>query len=408
MSLPPLFDATKTPKLMLGVWCAPPAAKDSAENDRRYAEMAEAGFNLAWNPSPAVLDACEKAGVKALVHLPTTRDTADNIEACLSFIEPIKDHPALLGFNITDEPSATWFPKLGRVRRAVEKRLSGGRYAVCNLYPDYASVEQLTGEPPEGADKKAWLAEHGVDYNTHVAEYMATLRPAMLSFDYYPLYEHRTDAEGFMHNMRVIADVAKAYNVPFHGFLQAISWIDHRVPTMAEYRWLAHCHFVHGAKLLSYFFYQAPYEDGGPEGFSSALVDFHGNKTPLYEQARALNAELFAMAPAFLAFDHRTFMTSGISKEQKAAMGLADAVSSFDGVTLSGEGQIVAGCFENGKLSGFYVLNFDFTAPAKATLSWEGNRHYEVWDKTGLDNRSEGTCVNLDLGPGEAAFVAVA
>ncbi len=402
----PLFDPAQTPKLLLGVWCPPPAASDGAETERRYRELAECGFNFAWNVPVSALDACEKANIQALVHLPTTRDTAENVETCLPFAEPIANHPALLGFNIIDEPSATWFPKLARVRRAVESRLTNGRYAVCNLFPDYASVGALTGVKPEGEDVEGWKVEGA--YETHVAQYMAALRPKMLSFDYYPLYTDRTDAAGFMNNMRVIADAAKAYNVPFHGFLQAVSWHGHRVPTREEYRWMAHCHFVHGAKLLSYFFYWAPYIDGGPEGFTSALVDFDGNKTPLYEQAKAVNAEIFAMAPAFLAFDHRTFMTAGFTREELKAMWMDDAVPVFDGVSLSGEGKIVAGCFDKGDLAGFYVLNFDFTAPAEAHLSIDGSRPYEIWAKDGLRARASGTEVNLRLGPGEAEFVVVA
>ncbi|NLB43507.1 MAG: hypothetical protein GX815_14895, partial [Clostridiales bacterium] len=195
--------------------------------------------------------------------------------------------------------------------------------------------------------------------------------------------------------------------VPFHGFLQAIGWSAHRTPTIDEYRWLAHSHFVFGAKQLSYFYYQAPYVDGGPEGFVTALVDYDGNKTELYDNAKTVNAELAAMSPAFMAFDHRTFMTAGFDEFELEQMGIGDAVPVFGGASLSGEDKIVAGCFEKGDLNGFYVMNYSFEESAGGVLDLGRERRYEIWDGTGLAKSGSADQLEIELKAGQAVFVVV-
>ena len=407
-----LVDPAAAPGIEIGVWCPPPAAGSAEETNRRYRDLAETGVSFAWNVPTEALDACAASGVGALVHLPATRDERDNTAACLEFVAGIKDHPAVIGFNIMDEPSATFFKKIAAIREAVESELSDGRYAVCNLYPDYASAWQLSGPMPEGTPNIVdWEIENLVDYEQHVERYMSLVNPKMLSFDYYPLQSGGTSDKGFMRNMRLIADAAKKSGVPFHGFVQAISWNGHRKPTLQEYRWLVHSHLIHGAKSFSYFYYWAPYADGGPEGFSSAPVEYGGEKTELYDYMQTVNKEIRAMSPAVLQFEHKGFIAANFSEDDLYFMGLDDSLPAFGSVTeitaAAQSERILTGCFEKNGLAGYYVMNYSFEQEASAVLRFERSCRYEIWDKTGLAASGRAEKAEIRLGAGEAAFVVV-
>ena len=112
---------------------------------QRYLEMAECGFThgLTWGSDiekmDAMLDAAEKGGIKLFVNYPKLAEEPEKIA------NHFRDHPALAGYYIKDEPSAKLFPQLAEtVKRiqAVDTRHS----CYINLFPNYAAPEQLGTE----------------------------------------------------------------------------------------------------------------------------------------------------------------------------------------------------------------------------------------------------------------------
>ena len=79
----------------------------------------DCGFTLAGFVPPSALDACEKAGLKAIVSDARTSDydwkKVDGIRArqrVESLVAEVGKHPAVFGYNLRDEPPASWFPEL--------------------------------------------------------------------------------------------------------------------------------------------------------------------------------------------------------------------------------------------------------------------------------------------------------
>lgn len=109
----------------------------------------DCGFTMAGFVSPDMLDACEKIGLKAIVHDPRTSgydwakvDAAKARSNVASLIAEFGKHPAVFGYYLRDEPTAAWFPNLEKVAAPV-RELAPGQWAYINLFPDYASDEQL-------------------------------------------------------------------------------------------------------------------------------------------------------------------------------------------------------------------------------------------------------------------------
>ena len=108
----------------ISYWSGPPANFNTGE---RYREVADANFTLALPAdngltvadNKKMLDFCKAVGLKAIIHdgrIP--REFANPVEAKKAIDAVVADyanHPALLGYSITDEPNAAAFDGLGQV-----------------------------------------------------------------------------------------------------------------------------------------------------------------------------------------------------------------------------------------------------------------------------------------------------
>src|SRR6266849_4203378 len=79
----------------------------------------DCGFTLAGFVPPSALDACAKAGLKAIVSDARVSgyDWANVDEAkaktnAASLMAEVGQHPAVFGYYLRDEPEASWFPNL--------------------------------------------------------------------------------------------------------------------------------------------------------------------------------------------------------------------------------------------------------------------------------------------------------
>ncbi|HQK23868.1 MAG TPA: hypothetical protein PLM66_13345, partial [Candidatus Latescibacteria bacterium] len=132
----------------ISFWCGVPADFVAPE---RYKEIAEAGFTIAQVSGTREeivrqLNWCEENNITGMVldrrvHAGMTgasdwRDTVREVVLDYSW------HPALWGYYLTDEPSASQFGTLAEITREFEK-LDPAHPTYINLFPNYANEEQL-------------------------------------------------------------------------------------------------------------------------------------------------------------------------------------------------------------------------------------------------------------------------
>ena len=390
--------------LYVGLWVTPPAhLLQTAEGiEREYGRIKDAGMNMVWgswdygDKLGGVLDACGRLGIDYIMPLPVNRNGEGDIEAevgaCQSIAEAFKGHPAVSGFNMVDEPSAAIFDRLAKVREGVDSGLPDGMYTIANLFPNYATAGQLGIET----------------YEAHVEQYMAKVRPKILSFDYYPLSLDPTadNYRGFVENLLVIRDASLGYGVPFWGFIQAIGYCGHREPTYSEMRWLNNMHILFGAKGYSYFLYSAIGPDGGPEEFSTAALLWDGSTTPLYDTIKAINAEFTAFDRAFIQFAQDGFIAVNMKSSVLSAFGgdlLKDGYGRL--VSIETDGVMLCGCFDFEGQKAVYLLNWNMAEPIGATLNFDGEAAYELWGKKGLESSGTGEGLEVAFEAGEGKFL---
>src|SRR5688572_465564 len=98
----------------------PLMAWDGVPNDPEvFQTMKQCGLTIAGFVAPDGLDNCHAAGLKAIVNDARTSgydwtnvDAATARKNVTELVEQVKDHQAVYGYNLRDEPPAYFFPGL--------------------------------------------------------------------------------------------------------------------------------------------------------------------------------------------------------------------------------------------------------------------------------------------------------
>ncbi len=262
-------------RIAIGFWVDPPADENMP---LYYEQIAKANFTVvlggfgARTPETVArqLALCEKHDLKALVGLYTT--PADQLPT----------GPACWGYMVKDEPSVKDFPELAKRVNEI-RRARPGKLAYINLYPSYASPEQL-----------------GVDnYDTHVERFMTEVNTDVLSMDYYPYMSPERDTRHrYCENLAVMRRVSLEHGIPFWNFFNAMPFGAHDDPTESQLRWQIYTSLAYGARGVLYFCYWTPKGREFPKG--GAIVTAEGRLTRHYDQATRINAAVKALGPTLM------------------------------------------------------------------------------------------------------------
>ncbi len=274
---------------ILTFWCGPPLPEFT---DARAAEIAAAGFNVVGAPCEGAintrlnrqaLDTAARHGLLMWIaddRLSLYRDLDPRWEANLvDAVADYGDHPALDGYFLVDEPGAEKFADLGKVVARLQTE-DPRRVPYINLYPDFT--------PPDVLGTST--------YSQHVTQFMALVRPPLLSFDYYP-FKNDLDRTTFFDNLTVIRDTAQKYRVPFLLIVQAMPHGQYRNPTEAEIAWQVNHGLAFGARGISYFAYWTPVNVLYAERwqFRDGLIE-NGAPTAHFAEVSRINASTRAIA----------------------------------------------------------------------------------------------------------------
>jgi len=262
--------------LKIGFSVTPPPHLLKTEEDitREFERIKDAGMTMVkgfWSYDSitfdAVLNECERLGLGYILPLRMNKtgknDFDEELNRFLAEVEKYMNHPAIAAFYIVDEPPAQLFDRLATVRESIDAVIPKGKYSYANLYPSYATAEQLGME----------------DFKTYVDRYMSKVKPQVLSFDHYPFKRNPADDNyrRYIDDLLLMRSASLEYGVPWEGFIQCVGWNGTREPTYTEMRWQNNMHILFGAKGYSWFLYAMPYEDGGSEKFTTSALDWNGN-----------------------------------------------------------------------------------------------------------------------------------
>jgi hypothetical protein len=275
------------PELIISYWGGPPAAESSVE---RYREIADCGFNVAMPPADAtdlttnlrILDACRAVGLKAIIldtRMPLAAKSPEVEKALDTIITDYSTYPALAGYFITDEPNAKLFPVLGEISQYLLKK-DPRHLPFVNLFPNYANAEQLG---------------NGI-YEEHVSQFIATVRPALVSWDHY-LQMAGNDSLYFK-NLDIMRQQCQDAKLPFIQIILSLPHYGYRNPSEADLRWQVYTSLAYGAHGIMYFTYWTL--PAWQLGNGPAIIGPDGKRDVKYELVRRINKRLRAIGPTMV------------------------------------------------------------------------------------------------------------
>lgn len=321
-------------------WCEPPA------DDTHLATLKKEHFTLTWCPANA-LDTVARHGLRGMIHdetilKPWCLDDPVKRKKLDETIAAVKNHPALDGYWIADEP---WkigeIQYLGRLTKYIRER-DPAHFTYINALPNFA-----LGTPA---------------YEKYMQAYFEELQPQICSFDYYP-FRNGYDLITYFENLEVIKKYTNKYDVPWVSIVQANTIEkDWRLPTPSELRWLVYINLAYGAKGISYFTYW------GPKKFNGLYAD--GVRMPIVDSVVQLNKEMASLSKVLMPLQcenvtHTAPVPLGTHEIPKDAR--------FQ-IPSRGHGQFMISQFVNPKSNQKYVMvvNRDYRAAHEAKLKLNG------------------------------------
>ncbi len=364
---PPQPKAELWREFVVVAYSGPPLAEVNAA---RYREIAEAGIDVivpgngtfTGAQNLRAMDLAHAAGLRVIpmdrrifsFGLEMERSVDDaTLEAVVA---DYRNHPAFAGYAIKDEPGADLFPALRRRRERLVER-DPDHEPLINLFPSYASPAQL-----------------GVSgFRTYVRDFLATVKPRLLSYDFYPLRENATEAEGWFSDLTLVREEARAAGISFWVFMQSQGIKDYlRVPNRAEILWQANTALAFGARGICWFSCWTPPPDQGvprsegeapifTEQHYGAMLDNNGARTSLYDHVRAANLFLRHAGRALLDWDNA--FVAQFQRGQLLEGGAAPVV------TVSGDdANVVVGTFQRQDQYRVLIANRSWEKPSRFRL----------------------------------------
>jgi len=332
-------------RFVIGFWVDPPL-DDQA--DERYREIAEAGFSLVIGFQARTEEAadhqlrlCRKYGLDVLLPMVTPDPTG------------LPDSPPCRGYLVRDEPNARDFPALREQVDAI-RAARPGKLAYINLFPNYASKEQLGTET----------------YEEHVARFVAEVQPDVLSMDHYPIFKPGADGRAaYCANLEVMRAHSLDAGIPFWNFFNTMPYGPHTDPTEAQLRWQVHATLCYGGKGVLYFCYYTPGGGEFPKG--GAIIARDGRKTRHYEQARRINRVVRNLGSTLM-----RLTSTGVFRvkpgDEPAAVLAGTPVRSLGRVDYDPEHDLLIGAFRHADgRRAVMIMNYHFAYTAWPTVEFD-------------------------------------
>ncbi len=292
---------------IISYWDGPPKEETTLD---RYREIAECGFNVAmpaieaetdWNNTSGglgvaqnrkILDLCQQVGLKAMIwagmpsegdfrkpspeQLPAIRTYLDDMMATFSA------HPALLGYVLADEPGIPKFERLGIIHDYLSKKDPSHLHYI-NLFPNYASAEGL-GTP---------------DYEEHVARYIETVKPTLVSWDHYrQIFGDEGDESFYWKNLEIVRRQSLKAGLPYIQIICSLKHFGYRECSEADLRWQVYTSLAYGSRGILYY----TYWDVASLAWAGApaIMSLDGKRDIKYDYVKRINHRIARLGPTLL------------------------------------------------------------------------------------------------------------
>jgi hypothetical protein len=265
----------------------PIMAWNGAPNDpATLRKMRECGLTIAGFAAPATLDACRAAGLKAIVSDARASgydwrnvDEAKARKNIASLVAKVSRHPAVFGYYLRDEPDTGLFPGLAKVA-ALIRELAPGKWPYINLFPDYATADQL------GA----------ANYAEYLERFITTCHPSIISYDNYSLMDNGSVRDNYWSNLEAVRAACRKHGLDFWNIVLSVAHFSYRELNAADFRFEVYTTLAYGGRGIAYF----TYFTSSTGNYRMAPIDQFGHQTPTWYFMQHVNLQIQKLAPTLL------------------------------------------------------------------------------------------------------------
>lgn len=249
---------------------------------QNFLKFKEAGFNInhtIFKTNDQVQNALDLAymvGIKMIIY---SDELITNTEKT---VKRFKNHPALYGYFIGDEPSPKDFQKLKLIREKI-RELDSTHLLYINLHPNYAPDSYL-GEQT---------------YDRYVKSFVNNVDVDFISFDNYPIVDNKI-RNNWYENLEVIRNICLNYKKSFWGFACTTIHYKYRQPILGGLKLQQFSNLLYGAKGLQYFTYITMDDEyWRKNNYGYSVIYNNGKPTPTYNLVKNVNSQIKKLAWIF-------------------------------------------------------------------------------------------------------------
>ena len=324
-------------------------------NVNRFKEFKEAGFDVSicfYDDTPVdtlirILNDAKKSDIRLLISSGWV-----SVQPHVG-IPRIKNHPALYGYFLQDEPWPKDISETTRRYQAMAKQ-DTRKPTYVNLLPDYGDgMPREIKMPP---------------YKQYLQQ-TSTIGLPFISFDFYPIRKSgiRPSWYSCLENIR---QESLRTGKPFWAFALCTPHADYPQPTIEMLRLQVYSDLAYGAQAIEYFTYWTP-KPTNEWDFRDGPISIDGQRTKTYDTVKRMNQELRGLLSLFdkaevQTVNHMLKIPEGTTKLQR----IPTNIKKLKVVGL--QGAIISTFKKAGHLY-MAVVNKDYESDMKLYISAKSN-----------------------------------
>ncbi len=369
-----ILQAQVSKTIPMVVWAGIPKAEI---NEYRFSELKQMGASIAIAQYENIADfekalaLAQNTGLKLIASCPELKTNPETTT------KQLKNHPALYGYYIQDEPLRKDFDELGvwvKKIKASDPAHMCFVNLIASIHPTYTKAIGTNS------------------YQEYIQDFTKIVPQDVLSFDFYPVLTEAIH-ENWYEGLGIFSKEAASLKKPFWGFALASSYNDlHPIPTIPALRLQAYSNLAYGAQGIELWAYWVS------EGLRSAPIGLDGKRTVVYERIQALSKEMQPYAAVFMGSKLISVNHTGVvvPKGTTQLMKLPDAIKVFDA------DEALVSILENGAYTYFIVVNKNLHHSMPTVILTEDG--VERIAKDGTASQAKNYSPNLEIEPGDVAI----
>lgn len=412
-------------KLLIGGYYA-------TEDELQYCNDAGIEFIVASGVNDKYLDTAYKNGIGIIAtnyNLPycyfEMTDSAVDRYVNAS-VEAYRNHPALWGDNIIDEPSAEYYGKIAKAVDAYNSKFPD-KIPFVNLFPIYANKDQL-GEQMTLNPLSVLLtptSDHFTDYvnryKAYTSDYINTIDTDYICVDIYPLHAKlnrngetvKYTSENWLRNLDILAEACRATDKDLWVITQAAGLTENGIPN-GDVRWCdettdisqqVYASLAFGSKTIIHALF-------GRQGWwdtDSHMIGSDGKPTATYYAVSEVDSWLADFAEVYGNYKYTsTYLLNRAKTTGYKSGGLNCEIASERGNIKSSDGLLV-GTFTGDNASKAYIITnieeLNKNSNAKFSFDVPNGKVATVYYKGKVTNKVSD--FKMEIGAGEGVYITI-